>query len=138
MNSDSVYLYKSSIGDDLILGFRDLVLRNKVFNKIKNYLGKNFNDLYITKPIYYKISRRNLFLKNKKLPIPSSYLLDSKDMFNLYTFGLNISNKYITKYKRKDINSIVNTIISNNKIKTLKTEIIKCGDDRYISKVIIL
>lgn len=136
MDSDSVFLCECGSGY-LLLCFRDIILRNEVFNKIKNYLGKDFDSLFIIKPNFYKNNRRNLFLKNKKLPIPSNYLLDPREIFSLYTFGLNISNTNITKYKRKDINSIANTIISNNKIKTLKTEIIKC-DDRYIPRVIIL
>lgn len=136
MDSDSVFLIEGGSGY-LLLCFRDIILRNEVFNKIKNYLGKDFDSLFIIKPNFYKNNRRNLFLKNKKLPIPSSYLLEPREMFSLYTFGLNISNRYITKYKRKDINNIVSTIISNNKIKTLKTETIKC-DNGYVSKVIIL
>jgi len=139
MNSYSVYLYEDCSGY-LTLSFRDIILRNEVINKIKNYLGKNFSNLYISnirKPNFYKKNSRKLFLKNKKLPIPSSYLLEFREIFNLYTFGLKISNKYVTSYKREDINGIVNTIISNNKIKTLKIEVVKC-DDSYIPRVIIL
>ena len=135
MDSDSVYLCEGGSGF-LILGFRDIILRNEVFNKIKNYLGKNFNNLYIRKSNFHKKNKRNLFLKNKKLPIPSSYLLETREIFNLYTFGLNISNRNMG-YKREDINGIVNTVILNNKIKILKSEIVNCGN-RYISKVIIL
>lgn len=135
MDSDSVYLCEGGSGY-LILCFRDIILRNEVFNKIKNYLGKNFDNLFIIKPNFHKKNKRNLYLKNKKLPIPSSYLLEPREMFSLYPFGLNISNRNMTGHKRVDINGIVNTVILNNKIKTLKTEITKYG--YYIPRVIIL
>lgn len=130
---DSVYLCEGGSGY-LILSFRDIILRNEVFNKIKSYLKDDFSKLFIMKPNFYK--KRNSFLKNKKLPIPSSHLLEPREMFSLYTFGLNISYKYIN-FKREDINSVINTILLNNNIRILKTEIIKC-DNKYIPGVIFL